>query len=76
MIENLKNLLNAKNLLIITVSLIICYIFFNIFLYENFGEELKAEREAKYATRKAIRAYLEALKTKREALQTNRYTLK
>ena len=39
MIENLKNLLNAKNLLIITVSLIICYIFFNIFLYENFGEE-------------------------------------
>jgi len=39
MIENLKNLLNSKNLLIITVSLIICYIFFNIFLYENFGEE-------------------------------------
>ena len=37
MIENLKKSVNPKNLLIITIGLIICYILCNIFLYENFG---------------------------------------
>ena len=39
MTEDLKKLLNLKNLLIITVSLIIFYILCNIFLYENFSAQ-------------------------------------
>ena len=47
MTEDLKKLLNLKNLLIITVSLIIFYILCNIFLYENFSARSSSNRRSR-----------------------------
>ena len=70
MIENLKNLLNTKNLLIITVSLIICYIFFKIFLYENFEEENTTVSESPNLTQETKTAQIARNKfTKEDQIQ-------
>ena len=60
MTEDLKKLLNLKNLLIITVSLIIFYILCNIFLYENFSAHSSSNRRSRKRKPKAPKAPIPA----------------
>ena len=61
MIENLKKSVNPKNLLIITIGLIICYILCNIFLYENFSAQSnRRSRKRKPKAPKAPKAPIPA----------------